>query len=91
MAAFTPAPPAGDVPPVLARAILTLLVEGHARVRGIQTCLRTLQHQTVRLATIGAVMAEAERRALAWLSTHAPTSARTVALDEIYGNHRHGG
>jgi len=91
VAAFTPAPSAGDVPAALERAILTLLVAGHASVRGIQTCLRTLQHQPVRLETIVAVIAAAERRALAWLSSHAPTSARTVALDEIYGNNRHGG
>jgi hypothetical protein len=91
VAAFTPAPSANDVPPVLERAILTLLVEGHASVRGIQTCLRTLQQQTVRLETIVAVIAEAERRALAWLTSHAPAGARTVALDEIYGNNRHGG
>jgi hypothetical protein len=91
VAAFMPAPSADDIPPTLERAILTLLVAGHASVRGIQTCLRTLQHQTVRLATIVAVIAEAERRALAWLSTHAPAGARTVALDEIYGNNRHGG
>jgi hypothetical protein len=91
VAAFTPAPPAGAVPPALERAILTLLVEGHASVRGIQTCLRTLQHQTVRLETIVAVIAAAERRALAWLTRHAPAGARTVALDEIYGNNRHGG
>lgn len=91
VAAFTPAPPASEVAPALERAILTLLVAGHASVRGIQTCLRTLQHQTVGLATIVTVIAAAERRALAWLSTHAPTNPRTVALDEIYGNDRHGG
>lgn len=91
VAALTPAPAAEVVPPTLERAILTLLVEGHASVRGIQTCLRTLQHRTVRLETIVAVIAEAERRALAWLTRHAPADARTVALDEIYGNNRHGG
>jgi hypothetical protein len=91
VAAFTPAPPAAPVPPALERAILTLLVEGHASVRGIHTCLRTLRRQPVRLATIVAVIAAAERRALAWLASHAPAGARTVALDEIYGNDRHGG
>lgn len=91
VAAFTPAPAANDGPPALERAILTLLVEGHASVRGIQSCLRTLQHQAVRLDTIVAVIAEAEQRALAWLTRHAPAGARTVALDEIYGNNRHGG
>ena len=88
---FTPASLVASPPPALERTILTLLVEGHASYRGIQACLRVLQPQPVRLATIAAVIQEAERRALAWLTTHAPASARAVALDEIFGNDRHGG
>jgi hypothetical protein len=88
---FTPASLAASPPPALERAILTLLVEGHASYRGIQACLRVLQPQPVRLATIAAVIQEAERRALHWLASHAPASARPVALDEIFGNDRHGG
>src|SRR5215210_8152873 len=49
--AFTPAARAVPPPPALERAILTLLVEGHASDRGIQACLRVLQSQPVRLAT----------------------------------------
>jgi hypothetical protein len=87
---FTPASLAASPSPALERAILTLLVEGHASYRGIQACLRVLQPQPVRLATIAGVIQEAERRALHWLTSHAPASARPVALDEIFGNDRHG-
>ncbi len=89
--AFTPADRADRPAPALERIILTLLVEGHASYRGIQACLRVLHPQPVRLATIAAVIQEAEQRALHWLTTHAPASARPVALDEIFGNDRHGG
>ena len=89
--AFTPAGSAAPPAPALERTILTLLVAGHASYRGIQACLRVLQPQPVGLATIAAVIQEAEQRALAWLTTHAPASARPVALDEIFGNDRHGG
>ncbi len=88
---FAPASLAASPSPALERAILTLLVAGHARDRGIHACLRVLPPQPVRLATIAGVVQEAERRALAWLSTEAPPSARPVALDELVGNDRHGG
>lgn len=42
------------------------------------------------MGTISAVIAEAERRALAWLATHAPATSRALALDEIYGRKRRG-
>jgi hypothetical protein len=87
--AFTP-PPTAQVAPVLARQILDLLVESHPSYRGIQACLARLTHQTVSLGTIAAVIAEAQRRALDWMASHAPASSRTLALDEIYGNHRCG-
>src|SRR5215210_5321723 len=82
------APPVAT--PAVERAILTLLVEGHASYRGIQACLRHLLGQEVSLGTIAGVVGEAQRRALAWLATHAPPSARAIALDEIYGNDRRG-
>jgi hypothetical protein len=44
----------------------------------------------VSLGTIVAVIAEAERRALAWMATHAPPTSRALALDEIYGRKRRG-
>ncbi|MCA1599241.1 MAG: hypothetical protein LC769_09540 [Chloroflexi bacterium] len=83
-----PAAPTGT--PALERAILTLLVEGHASVRGIQACLRATTGQQVSVGTIVAVLAEAEARAVAWMSSHAPPTSRALALDEIYGRKRRG-
>ncbi len=88
--AFGPTPPTPIVTPPLERAILTLLVEGHASVRGIQACLHATTGRHVSLGTIVAVIAEAERRALAWMATHAPPTSRALALDEIYGRKRRG-
>lgn len=88
--AFTTRPAASAVTPDLERAILTCLVEGHAGYRGIQACLRTGQGQPVSLGTIAGVVQEAQRRALAQMATPVPPRARALALDEIYGNDRHG-
>src|SRR5215211_4787209 len=63
-AAFQPAP-AAAARPDLARAILTLLVEGHASERGIQGCLQQLGYGLVSLGTISAIITEAEQRAQA--------------------------
>jgi transposase-like protein len=86
--AFTAAPPAALVTPSVERHILTLLVESHPSYRGIQTCLRRLTQQQISLGTIAAVIADAQHRALNWCATHAPPTARPIALDEIYGNQR---
>jgi hypothetical protein len=42
------------------------------------------------LATITAVLAEAQQRALTWMQTHRPDTVRALALDEIYANARRG-
>src|SRR4051812_45342591 len=93
-AAFLPRPAAATITPAVHRQVLTLLVEGHASVRGIQACLRTTTSQTVSLGTISAIITEAEQRALAWMATHAPPSSRAVAftprVPEIYGRRRCG-
>ena len=89
-AAFLPVPAAATITPALERQVLTLLVEGHASVRGIQACLRATTGQHVSLGTISAITAEAERRALAWMATHAPATSRALALDEMYGRRRRG-
>ena len=89
-AVFLPVPAAPTITPALERQVLTLLVEGHASVRGIQACLRATTGQHVSLGTISAITAEAEQRALAWMATHAPPTSRAVALDEIYGRRRCG-
>jgi len=76
--------------PRLERQILTLLIEGHNSYSNIQTCLRSLTGQRVSIGTIAAVVREAQRRALQWMASHAPSSSRTLALDEIYANNRRG-
>ncbi len=89
-AAFTPSAAATVAPPAVERAVLTLLVEGHASYRGIHACLAALGYGGVSLGTIAAIVAAAEQRALTWLVRHAPASARPLALDELYGNDRRG-
>jgi transposase-like protein len=86
--AFSSALPAAVVAPTVERQILTLLVESHPSYRGIQTCLQRLTQQQISLGTIAAVIAQAQHRALEWLATHAPPTARPIALDEIYGKQR---
>src|SRR5215212_11233401 len=87
---FLPSLAAPSGTPALDRAILTLLVEGHASTRGIQACLRATRGQHVSVGTISAVIADAEQRALTWMTTHAPPTSRALALDEIYGRQRRG-
>ena len=69
---------------------MTLLVEGHNSYANIQTCLATLTGQQLSIGTIAAVVQEAQQRAQQWMTTHAPASPRTLALDEIYANNRQG-
>lgn len=88
-AAFAPSAPAVLPACPLERAILTLLVEGHASYRGIQRCLWSLLGQHVSLGTIAAVVERAGKLAQDWLGRHAPQTRRALALDELYGS-RHG-
>ena len=89
--AFTPPPlPAPSSSPAVERQVLTLYATAHASSRGIQTCMETLTQQGISLATITAILQDAEQRALRWLATHVPPSVRALALDEIYANDRQG-
>lgn len=89
--AFKPLSAPAQDSPALARAVLTLLVEGHASTRGIQHCLETVGRQQVSLGTIMATIGEAQERALAWCAQHrVPADRRAVALDELYGHDRQG-
>ncbi len=90
LAAFTPPAPA-PTDPLLARAVLTLWVAGHASYRGIQRALPALGYPTIALGTIAAVFAEAQARALVWYTTAAPPASAHLALDEIYGGRRNHG
>src|SRR5260370_30136971 len=71
------------------RAILTLLVEGHASYRGIQRCLWVLLGVQVSVGKIAAVGQSAGQRAQQGVSRQGPAAARGVALEEWYGS-RHG-
>jgi hypothetical protein len=50
----------------------------------------TYDRASVSYGTINAIIQEAQRRAQAWLASHAPPSSRPLALDEMYGNDRRG-
>jgi hypothetical protein len=88
--AFEPKASKPAITPVLERQVLSLLVETHASARGIQAGLWQVTRQRVSLGTISAIIQAAQRRAQAWVSSHAPPSSRPLALDEIYGNDRRG-
>jgi hypothetical protein len=88
--AFEPREAERPITAELERQVLSLLVEAHATVRGIQTSLWQVARRRVSLGTISAIIQEAQRRAQAWLSGHAPPSSRPLALDELYGNDRRG-
>lgn len=72
----------------LERAVLLLLVEGHASYRGIQACLAGLLGKEVSLGSIAGIVQQAGERARQWLAHHAPESERALALDEMYGSQR---
>jgi hypothetical protein len=87
---FLPRDAERTITPELERQVLSLLVETHASVRGIQASLWQVARRRVSLGTISAIIGEAQRRAQAWLASHAPPSSRPLALDEMYGNDRRG-
>jgi transposase-like protein len=89
-AAFVPHTPQVPVaqPIDLHRAVLTLLVEGHASYRGIQRCLAVLLGQQVSLGTITALVQRAGQRAQGWLEQQVCGEGRVLALDEQYSSKR---
>lgn len=70
------------------RAVLTLLVQGHASYRGIQACLKELLGLEVSLGTITAIVQSAGHRAQSWVVQQVPAAGRVVALDEQYSSKR---
>lgn len=80
---------ADEVTVHIERAVLTLLVAGHASYRGIQVCLKELLGLEVSVGKIAAVVKLAGQRAQEWFGGHRPMTARGLALDEMYGG-RHG-
>jgi transposase-like protein len=87
---FSPLPQAPVIRPAVEREVLTLWGEAHASTRGIHTCLAALTQRGISLETITRILQDAEQRALTWFEHHAPPTVRTLALDEIYANDRHG-
>jgi hypothetical protein len=89
-AAFVTKQSQGQVnePVDLPRAVLTLLVEGHASYRGIQTCLAVLLGQHVSLGTITDIVQRAGEKAQAWLEQQVSAPGRVLALDEQYSSKR---
>ena len=85
-AAFEPKQARARMP--LERAVLTLLVEGHASYRGIQACLAVLLDQHVSLGTITAIVQNAGERAQGWLEQQVSEQGRVLALDEQYSSKR---
>src|SRR5260370_19166604 len=88
-AAFEPKESAATIQ--LERAVLTLLVEGHASYRGIQACLAVLLGQQVSLGTITAIVQEAGERAQRWLEQQVCEQGRVLALDGQYSIQRREG
>ena len=74
--------------PELHRAVLTLLIQGHASYRGIQACLKELLGLEVSLGTITAIVQTAGERAQSWLTHQVSAEGRVVALDEQYSSKR---
>ena len=65
-------------------------MQGHSSYANIQLCLRELTGQRLSIGTIAAVVQQAQQRALQWMAKNAPSSARSLALDEIYATARRG-
>jgi transposase-like protein len=87
-AALEPSQKAGGRTVALERAVLTLLVEGHASSRGIQACLQELLGLHVSLGTITAIVQRAGERAQDWLEQQVAEQGRVLALDEQYSSKR---
>lgn len=87
-AALEPSHPQPGAADRLSRAVLTLLVQGHASYRGIQACLQELLGQHVSLGTIRSIVQEAGQRAQNWLQQQVSEQERVVALDEQYSSQR---
>ncbi len=87
-AAFEPRKVRREAAQQLDRAVLTLLVEGHASYRGIQACLKELLGLDVSVGTITAIVQAAGQRAQSWLEQQVPEEERVVALDEQYSSKR---
>lgn len=87
-AALEPSQPETKRTVRMERAVLTLLIQGHASYRGIRTCLKELLGLDVSLGMISAIVQSAGERAQSWLVQQMPAEGRVVALDEQYSSKR---
>src|SRR6266849_1501931 len=87
-AALEPSQPPTKRTVQLERAVLTLLVQGHASYRGIQACLGELLGLHVSLGTITAIVQRAGQRAQDRVGQQVSEQGRVLALDEQYSNKR---
>jgi hypothetical protein len=87
-AAFEPRKVHCEAAQHLERAVLTLLIQGHASYRGIQACLKELLGLEVSVGTITAIVQAAGERAQSWLAQQVSAEGRVVALDEQYSSKR---
>jgi hypothetical protein len=68
--------------------VLTLVIETHARYRGMQTCLREVHGIRLSVGSITRISTDAGRRAQGWLEQQRTSTPRTLALDEQDGSQR---
>ncbi len=81
-AALAPQKPQAQVrqSPGLQRAVLTLLIQGHASYRGIQACLKELLGLEVSLGTMTAIVQTAGQRAQSWLVQQVPQERLVISV-----------
>ncbi|GCE15354.1 hypothetical protein [Tengunoibacter tsumagoiensis] len=72
----------------LATLVLTLLIENHARYRGIQSTLKRLHGIRISIGSICTIIQDAGQRAQAWMNRQRAQAPRTLALDEQYSSQR---
>src|SRR5439155_15626953 len=70
--AFAPREAERTSTPELERQVLSLLVELHGSVRGIQAGLWQVARRRVSMGAISGIVQEAQRRAQPWQASHAP-------------------
>lgn len=74
-------PPPSKRAPALEQAVLTLMVEGHASSRGIQSCLHERLGKQVSLGTTRAIVQSAGQEAMRCLQKLVLLSECALALD----------
>lgn len=68
--------------PSVSTLVLTMVIEAHARYRGIQACQRSLHGIDVSLGMIAGMVQEVGQRAQNWLNQQQAPTPRALALDE---------